>query len=270
MNRPNDGGPWLLVWKCLGCGLLQHADNWECGSCGAERPDPPDGKLRPEWWIALWDAINCYAQACGGDTSAATVSEERERAVVYIEELISPKRPPLNALVRLEPKTPPEARGWPPAELELPVPGAPGRTVKGHPESVRRYVDQLARQLVARTAWPNDNHEQMTALAELFPCFRPGSGDRLPGISPWSPTELVESLNTLGMANSVRHAALFLLSVWNSSDWSALGLKVRKLRKDEDKTHRRIGRFDIADAWSNWDEHHRGAVVAWLLNPFFP
>ncbi len=154
--------------------------------------------------------------------------------------------------------------------LELPVPGAPGRTVKGHPESVRRFVDQIGHQLVARTAWPSDNHAQMTTLAELFPCFRPGSGDRVPGIAPWDPTVLVRSLNTIGMAASVRHAALFLLSVWNGSDWSKLGLKVRQPRKDENPASRRIGRFDIADAWANWDEHHRGAVVAWLLNPFFP
>ena len=42
--------------------------------------------------VALWDAINEYAEACGGDTSAATVSDRRMRAVVAVERLAAPAR----------------------------------------------------------------------------------------------------------------------------------------------------------------------------------
>ena len=35
--------------------------------------------------VRIWDAINAYADACGGDTSAATVSDARMSAVVSIE-----------------------------------------------------------------------------------------------------------------------------------------------------------------------------------------
>jgi hypothetical protein len=154
--------------------------------------------------------------------------------------------------------------------ITLDVPGAPGRTVTGAGTQVRRYVAEIERQLVAKTQWPADNHEQMTALAELFPCFRPASGDRLPGIGPWDPAMLVEALNGGGYANSVRHAAMFLLSVWNRDDWTVHGLKVRKPGKDAWKGDRRIGRFDFNDAWACWDQAHRAAALAWLLNPFWP
>lgn len=36
--------------------------------------------------VALWDAVNAYAQACGGDTSAETVNNARMNAVVAVEQ----------------------------------------------------------------------------------------------------------------------------------------------------------------------------------------
>jgi hypothetical protein len=63
-----------------------------------------------------------------------------------------------------------------------------------------------------------------------------------------------------------RHAALFLLSIWNQDDWEAHGLKVRKTIREM----RRIGRFDLTDAWAAWDEQHRAAALTWLTNPFWP
>lgn len=156
-------------------------------------------------------------------------------------------------------------------DVTLPVPWAPGRTVTGRAEQVRRFIDEGERQRVAATMWPTDNHQQMVALAELFPCFAPASGDRLPGIAPWDPEALVRALNAGGMAASVRHAALFLLCVWNRDDWMVHGLKVRQPRgKDDWKGSRRIGRFDFNDAWACWDSKHRGAALAWLINPFWP
>ena len=37
---------------------------------------------------AVWDAINRYAETCGGDTSVETVSTDRQRAVVGVEQAI--------------------------------------------------------------------------------------------------------------------------------------------------------------------------------------
>lgn len=39
--------------------------------------------------VALWEAINRYAEACGGDTSTSTVSLDRMRAVVLVERAVS-------------------------------------------------------------------------------------------------------------------------------------------------------------------------------------
>lgn len=38
--------------------------------------------------IELWDAINAYAEACGGDTSNQTVSSRRMQAVARIEQAV--------------------------------------------------------------------------------------------------------------------------------------------------------------------------------------
>lgn len=35
--------------------------------------------------VKLWDAINAYAQRCGGDTSGATISDARIEAVRVVE-----------------------------------------------------------------------------------------------------------------------------------------------------------------------------------------
>lgn len=44
--------------------------------------------------VELWDAINEYAESCGGDTSEATVTNRRMNAVVAVERVISElKRP---------------------------------------------------------------------------------------------------------------------------------------------------------------------------------
>jgi|GEM_PF-3834191 hypothetical protein len=36
--------------------------------------------------VELWDAVNSYAQACGGDTK--TTNPARERAVVQVERIV--------------------------------------------------------------------------------------------------------------------------------------------------------------------------------------
>jgi hypothetical protein len=157
-------------------------------------------------------------------------------------------------------------------EVTLDVPWAPGHTVRGPASHVQRFVDQIQQQRIARTQWPKDNRQQMTALARLFPSMNRQhphwEGEMVPGCDPWEPEELVRWLNTSGEPTSgSRHAALFLLSVWNDTDWAKFGLKVR----NEPKTlRRRIGRFDFNDAFASWDEKHRAAALAWFLNPFWP
>ena len=119
--------------------------------------------------------------------------------------------------------------------------------------------------------WPDDNCQQMTALARLFPSMTRFDGSMVPGCDPWDPLAIVDWLNTSGEPTSgSRHAALFLLSVWNRDDWAAHGLKLRRRRKGDDPGARRIGRFDFNDAWASWDEQHRTAALAWLVSPFWP
>ena len=49
-----------------------------------------------------------------------------------------------------------------------------------------------------------------------------------------------------------RHAALFVLSVWDS-------------------THRwKCGRFDLHAALAAWDDEHREAFAAWAARPWWP
>lgn len=43
--------------------------------------------------VSLWEAINEYAQACGGDTSAKTLSDRRMDAVVVVERALKTRRP---------------------------------------------------------------------------------------------------------------------------------------------------------------------------------
>jgi hypothetical protein len=155
-------------------------------------------------------------------------------------------------------------------QITLAVPGTPGHTITGAEHAVRRYVGERERQLVARTEWPTDNLQQMTALAKLFPSMTQSGGTPVPGTDPWDAEALVAWLNSGTSGSGGRHAGLFLLSVWNADDWTVHGLKVRKLGKDDWKGARRIGRFDFNDAWASWDEKHRAAALAWLINPFWP
>lgn len=136
-------------------------------------------------------------------------------------------------------------------------------------EAFRRGLE-AGRLNPARVEWPKDNRAAMTALARLFPTMV-RHGRPVPGTDPWEPEALVEWLNTSGEPTSgSRHAALFLLSVWNADDWCAFGLRVRRLPKGAWKGRRRIGRWDLNDAFASWDEKHRAAALAWMTNPFWP
>ena len=65
----------------------------DCKYCEFSKPAAsPAGSTRldrtPKNDRALWDAINEYVQACGGDTSNATVSNKRMGAVVKVNRVV--------------------------------------------------------------------------------------------------------------------------------------------------------------------------------------
>ncbi len=47
-----------------------------------------DGAFTDTERLALWDAINAYTQACGGNTGTRTVSVRRMKAVVDVERVV--------------------------------------------------------------------------------------------------------------------------------------------------------------------------------------
>lgn len=109
--------------------------------------------------------------------------------------------------------------------------------------------------LVGRALGPTwvglrDNRAQMTALAESFPSLRGRAGVR-----PWDP-DVFTAPRAFGVLSSAgKHAARFVVSVWNS---------------DRRVWPRRLGVFNVRDAFGTWDDDHRAAFTAWCSSPFFP
>ncbi len=87
--------------------------------------------------------------------------------------------------------------------------------------------------------------ERMTGLARGFPAMRGA-----PGIDPWRPGEL-DRWAAGPASHGERHAARFLLAVWDpSTAWEA-------------------GRFDAMEALRVWDPAHRAAYLAWADDPWW-
>ena len=59
-----------------------------------------------------------------------------------------------------------------------------------------------------------------------------------------------------------RQAAAFALSVWNGGTPDDGGWW------NEGKY--RVGRFDVVEAFSSWDQAHRAAFLSWCNGPFWP
>jgi hypothetical protein len=115
---------------------------------------------------------------------------------------------------------------------------------------------------LAPRAWPADGREAMVVLCWLFPSLQ-----GVPGANPWEPAELLNWLANSGAPTAAgRHAARFVLQVWNSSaNW------VQVARAEGVKNATRLRHpFNLAEAWASWDEPHRAALLAWLDNPFHP
>jgi hypothetical protein len=131
-----------------------------------------------------------------------------------------------------------------------------GTVASSNPELIAEFIEGAERAASLRARWPANGSEAMTALARLFPSMRD-----VEACDPFSPMALVAWLNSGASGSGSRHAAMFLLNVWNmDTDWRAEGLKVRAGQ----------GRFNFARAVASWDPEHQAACAAWLEAPFHP
>lgn len=131
-----------------------------------------------------------------------------------------------------------------------------GGTLTGDEAHVRRAVAEMEKERELRARWPEDGYEAMVALAKRFPSMR-----GVPGTDPFEVGALVRWLNGPAPTSGSRHAAMFLLHVWNAeTDWREFGLKVKA----------GYGRFNLGRAVASWDYEHRAACLEWLEAPFFP
>jgi hypothetical protein len=94
------------------------------------------------------------------------------------------------------------------------------------PEEVRRQIldehaQQLDHQAQRRTLWGEIGPSSMTRLAKMFPSLRD-----VPGVEPWDATRLLEWLCGPAPTSGSTWAALFVLGVWNDSDWQEVARDV--------------------------------------------
>jgi len=88
---------------------------------------------------------------------------------------------------------------------------------------------------------------RMTALAVTFPTL-----EAAPGVDPWDPAALDTWATGGNPGSGARHAAHFLLSVWDPQRrWKSRGLHLHA-------------------ALQTWDAAHRRAWQAWAAAPWWP
>jgi hypothetical protein len=110
-----------------------------------------------------------------------------------------------------------------------------------------------------RALWGDGGRDSMTRLAMMFPSLR-----RAPGVAPWDVTALLRWACDVD-DDSARHAAKFVLSVWNGCEWEAEARREGFISEED-----RFGPFSVAEAVSVWDEEHVQAFMAWVRDPFWP
>ncbi len=92
---------------------------------------------------------------------------------------------------------------------------------------------------------PHPFDQQMLDLVNRFPTLR-GKFTR------WNALEFSDWACGPEPSSGMRHAARFILEVWNPYDeWPC-------------------GKFDWNRAIGMWDDGHRKAFISWLQDPFFP
>jgi hypothetical protein len=75
-------------------------------------------------------------------------------------------------------------------EFTMQIPGTGQQVTGASEEHVRRVVESIAVQRIARTAWPKDSEAAMSALAGLFPSMRRFDGSWVAGTNPWQASAL--------------------------------------------------------------------------------
>jgi len=137
-----------------------------------------------------------------------------------------------------------------------------GGMLTGPRDLVNQWIADSTRERALRARWPESTYDAMDALASLFPSMR-----ELAACSPFNALELVKWLNGPAPTSGSRHAAMFLLNVWNpDTNWCRERFDDgTKLRGKPD-----AGRFNLGRAMSAWDVEHRAACLAWMEAPFWP
>jgi hypothetical protein len=83
-------------------------------------------------------------------------------------------------------------------------------------------------------------------LAHSFPTLRIAYSD----LKPWDAEHLDRSACE-PIAEGARHAARFVLAVWdNATEWEC-------------------GRFDVIEAMAAWDPEHKAAFLEWAMAPWW-
>ena len=96
------------------------------------------------------------------------------------------------------------------------------------------------------TAEHLDLDDRISTLADSFPTLR-----FAPGVRLWDSGTLDEWANGPDPGDGARHAARFVLAVWdNGTQWQS-------------------GRFDVVEALAVWDHEHKRAFRAWADEPWW-
>lgn len=97
--------------------------------------------------------------------------------------------------------------------------------------------------------------EKMKTLAESFPAFRDVFKDG------WSVERLSQWWKSGAPTGGSRHAAMFLLQVWNctttAAEWRKYGFPGMEP-------------FNVVRALGTWDNFYRAVFLRWCAEPFFP
>lgn len=182
-----------------------------------------------------------------------------------------------------------------------------GRVVDADsPEAAAAVAEQLqrgqAREDRRRDVWGTDGAEQIVRLARSFPSLRNADG-----LEPWDAVAFLGWALGPACTSGSWHAAMFVLSVWNSTtDWAQVAREeglvatgapeaghntarialLLGLADDEaaarelepalvDRAAHAVARtrrytFNVARALATWDEAHCAAFLRWCQLPFFP
>lgn len=93
------------------------------------------------------------------------------------------------------------------------------------------------------------NQQRIYLLALSFPSLSSATDAPLKG---WDPIRLAEWAARPHLSEGARHAARFVLSVWDPfTEWAA-------------------GRFDIHEAMKTWDDGNLQAFREWIDDPWWP